>query len=147
MFGIETIEVQYQLDHVKTILELKQIISKMEDLIEYTDKGLEWTPAITGIKGIYDFFKEGVKSLNPGSLILTVGASTIALENYQAGQFLEMYRNIQSSYIDMHSKNPGNMSGITVNIDMIKGPQNHIWSKYSFYDIKTHRYIGGRVFE
>ncbi|WP_228401798.1 DUF6443 domain-containing protein [Chryseobacterium sp. PMSZPI] len=145
--GIETTKMQYQLDHSNAILEFKQTINKTEKYIGYIDKGLEWTPALTGIKSLYDFIKEGAKSLNPTSLIFTLGASTIALENYQTGEFLDMYKNIQSNYFDIHSKNPNNMKGITVNIDMIKGPQNHIWTKYSFYDIYSHRYLGGRTFE
>ena len=146
-WGIETTEVQYQLDHANAILEMKQIISTTEEFTDKIDNVVDWTPAINGIKGFYDYVKEGAKSLNPITLILMLGSTTISIENSIAKGFLEMYRNVQSKYIDIHSNNPSNMKGITVNIDMIKGPQNHIWSRYSFYDINTHRYLGGRTFE
>ncbi|AZA75191.1 hypothetical protein [Chryseobacterium indoltheticum] len=108
---------------------------------------MDWTPGISGLKGVYDFVKEGTKSLNPATLIFVLGSTTIMIESSNAKNFTEMYRDVQSNYNDMHAKNAANMKGITVNIDMIKGPQNHIWSRYSFYDISTHRYLGGRTFE
>ncbi|MBD3907373.1 hypothetical protein, partial [Chryseobacterium muglaense] len=146
-WGIETTEIQYQLDHNNTILELKQIINQTEEFTDKIDNVLDWTPAISGAKGVYDFIKEGAKSLSPPTLILALGSTTISIENSKAKDFLGMYRNIQNNYIDLHSKNPTNMKGITVNIDMIKGPQNHVWSRYRFYDIFTHRYLGGETFE
>ncbi|KMQ59947.1 hypothetical protein ACM46_16950 [Chryseobacterium angstadtii] len=147
IWGIETRKIQYQLDNVNMNLEFKQIIKQIGELTDKVDSAMDWTPGISGSKGVYDFIKEGAKSLNPSTLIFVLGSTTIMLESANAKNFLEMYQDVRSNYDDMHAKFPVNMKGIAVNVDMILGPQNHIWSRYSFYDISTHRYLGGRTFE
>nr|WP_251040601.1 RHS repeat-associated core domain-containing protein [Chryseobacterium sp. ISL-6] len=147
IWGIETKKIQYQLDNVNMNLEFKQITKQIKELTSKVDKVMDWTPGIGGIKGAYDFIKEGVKVLNPQSLTFVLGATTILLENANAENFLEMYEDVRSNYTDIHAAFPANQKGITVNLDMVVGPQNHIWSRYSFYDISTHRYLGGRTFE
>ncbi|WP_317174674.1 RHS repeat domain-containing protein [Chryseobacterium antibioticum] len=147
IWGIETRKIQYQLDNVNMNLEFKQIIKQIGELTDKVDSAMDWTPGISGSKGVYDFIKEGAKALNPSTLIFVLGSTTIMLESANAKNFLEMYQDVRSNYDDMHAKFPVNMKGITVNLDMIVGPQNHIWSRYSFYDISTHRYLGGRTFE
>ncbi|NML69565.1 RHS repeat-associated core domain-containing protein [Chryseobacterium sp. RP-3-3] len=145
--GIQTTKQQYQLDHKNAFLELDQTIEKIEGFMGPIDDVLEWTPAVSGFKDAYDFLKDVGARANPASLIFAVGGITIALEKYQAGEFVNMYKSVKKNYQNIHDSHPSTYSGITVNRTIIIGPQNHIWSQYSFYDISTHKYLGGQTFE
>lgn len=43
-------------------MELKQIINQTEEFTDKINNVLDWTPAIGGPKGVYDFIKEGAQS-------------------------------------------------------------------------------------
>ncbi|GEM_PF-2422274 len=144
--GIQTTVQQYQLNHENTLLEFKQTIKNVAEAVEYADKISEWSGGITTLKGVVDFIKEGWKSVNPATGILIIGGTVIGIEGEKASQFINMYNEVQDNYMNMHSKDPGNMKGVTVNKTMMIGPQNYIWSQYSFYDIYSHRYLGGGTF-
>lgn len=72
-----------------------------------------------------------------------IGGTVIGIQGENASQFSDMYRSVQ----EIHSKNPSNMRGVTVNKTIMMGPQNYIWAQYSFYDIYSHQYLGGGIFK
>lgn len=145
--GIQTTKQQYQLDHKNTFLELDQTIEKLENFVGPLDDVLEWTPVASGFKGAYDFFREFGTKTTPATLIFAAGGIVISLEKYQADQFIDMYNSVKKNYQDIHDSHPATYSGIIVNRTIILGPQNHVWPQYGFYDIQTHKYLGGRTFE
>lgn len=145
--GIEVREEQYQLDHQNTLLEFGKIIKETEEIAEYADKINEWTGGVTTVKGVYEFVKSGWKSVNVMSGILMIGGTVIGIQGENAKGFISMYRNVQENYLNMHSQTPNNMKGVTVNKTIMMGPNNYIWSQYSFYDIYSHRYLGGEIFK
>ncbi len=76
-----------------------------------------------------------------------IGGTIIGIQGEKASQFIDMYRDVQNNYLNIHSKNPANMEGVTVNKTIMMGPNNYIWSQYSFYDIHSHKYLGGGIFD
>lgn len=145
--GYQTTIQQYQLDHENTLLEFEKTIKDVSEAAEYADKISEWTGGITTFKGVVDFVKGGWKSVNATSGIVLIGETIIGIQGEKASQFIDMYRDVQNNYLNIHSKNPANMEGVTVNKTIMMGPNNYIWSQYSFYDIHSHKYLGGGIFD
>jgi hypothetical protein len=145
--GYQTTIQQYQLDHENTLLEFEKTIKDVSEAAEYADKISEWTGGITSLKGVVDFVKGGWKSVNATSGIVLIGGTIIGIQGEKASQFIDMYRDVQNNYLNIHSKNPANMEGVTVNKTIMMGPNNYIWSQYSFYDIHSHKYLGGGIFD
>jgi RHS repeat-associated protein len=133
---------QYQLDHENTLLEFKTFIEEATKFMDYLDTGSEWLGGVASVKGGWDFVK-GLKDLKARAGITIFVGTMLSYNKYQINLQVEMYNQVLDKYLTMHANNPSHMKGITVNIVTYAGPYNNKFTNYRFYDIYSHRYLGG----
>lgn len=66
--------------------------------------------------------------------------TAILNESLKLSQILDIYKDANKKYQQIHSKNPGNSKGVTVNVNVVIGSSGG-YTKMSIYDISTHRYL------
>ncbi|UFH33305.1 RHS repeat-associated core domain-containing protein [Chryseobacterium sp. C-71] len=154
-FGaIESID-QYQLDHANWTDEYQGTMEFLGKLKEYFDSvgdkmgGAGYgTFAIDNLKTIKETV-EKFKNFNP-SLASVVGAITgvigtsVNMEGDRFSQLMDIYKNADYRYDQLHKRNPMLDKGVTVNVNVVIGKNGGGgYTDIKIYDISTHRYLSG----
>ncbi|WP_238592919.1 hypothetical protein [Chryseobacterium kwangjuense] len=153
-FGaIESID-QYQLDHSNWTDEYQGTMEFLGNLKDYFDSAGDnlggagyGTLAIDNLKTIKDIVDK-FKGFNPslgsvaGAIVGVIGTS-IKSEGDRFGQIMDIYKNADYRYDQLHKKNPMLDKGVTVNINVVIGTNGGGYTNISIYDISTHRYLSG----
>lgn len=145
---------QYQLDHANWIGEYQGTTEYLETLIEYFDSVSDKLGGASGSGLIIDNIKTvkdlvgKFKDFNPSmkSFMMAQGVvigTAISNESARMGQVLDIYKGANKKYENLHSGNPGQSKGVTVNVNVVIGTNGGGYTNISIYDISTHRYLNG----
>lgn len=146
--GVSTTETSYELDHRNSLLEIEAKVKSLNGVTDNVDLVAEWLGGVGTVKGVIDQGGKAFKypSIFKKSGIVFVGTH-LGLTNMKVEQQTAMYQNVLSTYLDLHSTNPINMSGIRVNMTSYEAPYGNTYTKYSFYDLYSGGYLGGDTFK
>ena|GEM_PF-3519042 len=154
-FGlIESVD-QYQLDHANWTDEYQGTMDFLGNLKEYFDSVGDkmeeagyGTFAIDNLKTIKETV-EKFKNFNPslasvaGAIIGVIGTS-VNMEGDRFGQIMDIYKNADYRYDQLHKRNPILDKGVTVNVNVVIGTNGGGgYTDIKIYDISTHRYLSG----
>jgi hypothetical protein len=153
-FGAIESVTQYQLDHSNWIDEYQGTMDLLGSMKEYFDSAGDHlggagygTFAIDNLKTIKDVV-EKFKNYNPslgsavGFIAGTVGIS-LKMEGDRFGQIMDIYKNAEYRYDQLHKTNPELHKGVTVNVNVVIGTNGGGYTNIMIYDISTHRYLSG----